>query len=279
MTTSPRGGHYITVWAPRQTGKSWTTRQVIKQVRAEGAFEIGVISLQSAKTINDEQSVLELFVDRLGQSFRRDFPVIQKWTQISSLFTSDYFSKPVILVVDEFDALQEGFINRFANEFRDMYLRRIDEDDVPSEEKSNLLRKKRLDEFQNIANFVYRDEALQGKPDESMLGSFHSLSESKMAPMLVTSSYLGILLDIMADYLEASRLSIFRMKPALEPKHGLEAVHRYAQAYGEPVNDKTASQINELCMADPFLISCVISSEFDDKDLTKKNGEQPYHSG
>ncbi|MEM7537998.1 MAG: hypothetical protein AAF639_37855, partial [Chloroflexota bacterium] len=129
-----------------------------------------------------------------------------------------------------------------------------------------------LDEFQNIANFVYRNQALTGEPDESMPGGFHSLSESKVAPMLVTGSYPGILLDIMAEYLEAGRLSIFRMKPSLEPKHGLEAVHRYAQAYGEPINDKTAPQINELCMADPFLISCVISSEFEDKDLTKKDG-------
>ncbi|MEM7536475.1 MAG: AAA-like domain-containing protein [Chloroflexota bacterium] len=133
------GGHYITVWAPRQTGKSWTTRQVIKQVRTEGVFETGVISLQSAKTLTEDQDVLELFVDRLNQWFDYDFPMIQKWSQLSSLFTSDYFSKPVILIIDEFDALQEDFINRFANEFREMYLRRVDEYDKPSGEKSNLL--------------------------------------------------------------------------------------------------------------------------------------------
>ncbi|MEM7537465.1 MAG: restriction endonuclease, partial [Chloroflexota bacterium] len=129
-----------------------------------------------------------------------------------------------------------------------------------------------LDEFQNIANYVYRDEACANRPMHSMPGSFHSLSESKVAPMLVTGSYPGILLDIMANYLEAGRLSIFRMKPFLEPKHGLEAVYRYAQMHNEPIQDETAEYINELCMSDPFLISCVISNEMEDKDLTKRKG-------
>ncbi|MEM7533365.1 MAG: restriction endonuclease [Chloroflexota bacterium] len=129
-----------------------------------------------------------------------------------------------------------------------------------------------LDEFQNIATHVYRNQAFQGTPHKTMPGSFHSLSESKVAPMLVTGSYPGILLEIMANYLEAGRLSIFRMKPSLEPKHGLEAVYRYAQFYHEPIKDETAEYINELCMSDPFLISCVISNELEGKDLTKRNG-------
>ncbi|MEM7532712.1 MAG: AAA-like domain-containing protein [Chloroflexota bacterium] len=133
------GGHYITVWAPRQTGKSWVMRQVIKRVRTRDDFEIGVISLQSAKNDTDDVDVLETFVDKLEQRFKKNFPKIQKWKEISSLFTSNYFSKPVILVIDEFDALQEDFINRFANEFRDIYLNRFDESGIPSGEKSILL--------------------------------------------------------------------------------------------------------------------------------------------
>ena len=45
-----------------------------------------------------------------------------------------------------------------------------------------------LDEFQNLAGNVYRDEKCEGKPDESMPGSFHSVVESKVAPMLVTGA-------------------------------------------------------------------------------------------
>ena len=127
-----------------------------------------------------------------------------------------------------------------------------------------------LDEFQNIATHVYPDSAFKAEPIESMPGSFHSLSESKIAPMLVTGSYIGILLDIMEKYLEAGRLSITRMKPSLDPKEGVLAVYKYAEVYDVPITNKTANQINELCMSDPFFISCVIHSNFEGKDLTNE---------
>jgi len=133
------GGHYVTVWAPRQTGKSWVTRQVIKRVKAEDVFDIGVISMQSAKKIKDDQRVLNFFVRKLRMRFKKPFPFIETWEELSSLFTSDYFDRPMILIIDEFDALQEEFINSFANEFRNMYLERMDESDLPSGEKNTLL--------------------------------------------------------------------------------------------------------------------------------------------
>jgi len=129
-----------------------------------------------------------------------------------------------------------------------------------------------LDEFQNIANHVYRNEACQGEPDDSMPGSFHSLSESKVAPMLVTGSYPGILIEIMAEHLEAGRLSIFRMKPYLTPDEGLAAVHQYADTYQLSVTDETAVQLSKLCGADPFLISCVMLNELDGKTLMTQDG-------
>lgn len=129
-----------------------------------------------------------------------------------------------------------------------------------------------LDEFQNIASFVYPDKEFKLKPIESMPGGFHSLSESKIAPMLVTGSYIGILMRIMEEYLEAGRLSISRFSPYLTPEEGLQAVYKYAEVYEQPITNQSAQQINELCMADPFFISCVILSEFREKDLTTTEG-------
>ena len=129
-----------------------------------------------------------------------------------------------------------------------------------------------LDEFQNIASFVYPDKEFKLKPIESMPGGFHSLSESKIAPMLVTGSYIGILMRIMEEYLEAGRLSISRFSPYLTPEEGLQAVYKYAEVYEQPITNQSAQQINELCMADPFFISCVILSEFAEKDLTTTDG-------
>ncbi|MEN8219653.1 MAG: hypothetical protein ABFS56_25540 [Pseudomonadota bacterium] len=129
-----------------------------------------------------------------------------------------------------------------------------------------------LDEFQNITQYIYRDEKCEGKPIESLAGSFHSLSESKIAPMLVTGSYVGWLLQVIAQYLEAGRLKHFYMSPYLTEDAGLQAVYKYAEFGQEAITNETALMINQLCMADPFFISCVIENQYEDKDLTTADG-------
>jgi hypothetical protein len=129
-----------------------------------------------------------------------------------------------------------------------------------------------LDEFQNITKYVYRDEQCKGEPDETLAGSYHSLSESKLAPMLVTGSYVAWLIQVINKYLEAGRLKITRMSPYLTKQAGLQAVYKYAVFYNQAINNKTAVEINELCMSDPFVISCVIQSDYKNKDLTTRDG-------
>ncbi len=129
-----------------------------------------------------------------------------------------------------------------------------------------------IDEFQNIANYVCRDEKCEGKPDESMAGSFHSTVESKVAPMLVTGSYVGLLLEIAGKYLEAGRLSNITMTPYLTEEEGLQAVYKYAEVFKKPITNDSAVLINRLCMSDPFLISCVFESDYEGGDLTTREG-------
>ncbi|WP_141698940.1 hypothetical protein, partial [Candidatus Marithrix sp. Canyon 246] len=129
-----------------------------------------------------------------------------------------------------------------------------------------------LDEFQNITQYIYRDEKCEGKPDETLAGSFHSLSESKLAPMLVTGSYVGWLIQIIGKYLEAGRLKRMYMSPYLAEDDALEAVYKYAEYCQEPITNETALMINKLCMSDPFFISCVIQNDSPNKDLTTADG-------
>ncbi len=129
-----------------------------------------------------------------------------------------------------------------------------------------------IDEFQNTGEYIYRDPACETARDETIPGTWHDLSESKLAPMLVTGSYVGWLINIIDTYLEAGRLKRFSLNPYLEPEAGLEAVYRYAAYYDEPITNETALQINRLCMSDPFFISCVIESDFEGKDLTTEEG-------
>ncbi|MDM8561373.1 hypothetical protein [Candidatus Parabeggiatoa sp. HSG14] len=129
-----------------------------------------------------------------------------------------------------------------------------------------------LDEFQYITQFIYRDENCKGQPDETLPGSYHSLSESKIAPMLVTGSYVGWLMKVISKYLEAGRLKPTHMSPYLTSDEGFQAVYQYAEFFQEPITNETAIQINELCLADPFFISCVIQSDYEGKELTTSEG-------
>ncbi len=116
-----KGGHYITVWAPRQTGKSWAMLEVIKKIQQADEFDVGYITMQSAKEEKTDEGVLNVFVSELRYWFEIDLPDVQSWKHLQDLFTRTYFSKPLILIVDEFDAIRNEFINKFANEFRKMY--------------------------------------------------------------------------------------------------------------------------------------------------------------
>ncbi|MCP4754962.1 MAG: hypothetical protein GY866_29140, partial [Proteobacteria bacterium] len=100
----------------------------------------------------------------------------------------------------------------------------------------------------------------------------HSTVESKIAPMLVTGSYVRWLIKIAGKYLEAGRLSKIRMTPYLTYEEGLQAVYKYADFHGEPISNETAILINQLCMSDPFFISCVFESDYEGRDLTTKEG-------
>ncbi len=137
--SSAEGGHYITVWAPRQTGKTWIMMQVARKIKELDDFKVAIITLQSAKEITTDEGVLDLFVKKLKQKFEKEFPKIKSWENLRELFTKKYFEKPLILILDEFDALKDTFINKFANEFRDIYLDRLNEEDRKTNEKSCLL--------------------------------------------------------------------------------------------------------------------------------------------
>lgn len=57
------GGHYITVWAPRQTGKTWLMQQIVKKIKEENnTFDVAILTMQSAKEEKTDKGVLEVFI-------------------------------------------------------------------------------------------------------------------------------------------------------------------------------------------------------------------------
>ncbi|MDM8519156.1 ATP-binding protein [Anaerolineales bacterium HSG6] len=138
--TPEKGGHYITVWGPRQSGKTWVMREVVRQLQAQQPeFEVAILSLQSARSGSTDEKILKLLVTQLKIGFKRDFPIINDWEQLPTLFTSDYFDKPVILILDEFDSMGTEHINQFATEFRHIYISRQNEVNQPTGQKTYLL--------------------------------------------------------------------------------------------------------------------------------------------
>ena len=134
-----KGGHYFTVWAPRQTGKTWVMQEVIEKIEQSGLFHTAIITLDRAKYEKDEKVIASILIEKLQIAFSKQFPQFQKISEISSLFTASYFQKPIILLLDEFDALEEEWINRFAGIFRDMFISRTNERNKGSKEKYYLL--------------------------------------------------------------------------------------------------------------------------------------------
>ncbi len=135
-------GHYITVWAPRQCGKTWVMQEAVERIRQTGCYNVGIISMERAKEVTEEEKVLRILIEELKNTFDISLPLtplIKEMSQLNTLFSKQYFQKPVILIIDEFDALEEIFINRLSGIFRYMGVNRTNERGKESKNKSNLL--------------------------------------------------------------------------------------------------------------------------------------------
>ena len=265
-----RLGKSRVILARRKSGKTGIVQRIFN--RLWSAKEIVIpfyFSIPEVKMWYPEFAIkyYRAFASQYISFFERDEKLVNRHLSLKQI--REYgLQKSISLFVDDVDSLSDdksmkyyGLMwetaytapNRFAS-FYDQRLLVI------------------LDEFQNISQYIYRDEACKDRPDETLAGSFHEVVESKIAPMLVTGSYVGWLLMLIDKYLEAARLKRQFMNPYLTPEEGLQAVYKYSEIFKIPITNTSAEQINCLCMSDPFFISCVIQSEYEEKDLTTKKG-------
>ncbi len=126
-----------------------------------------------------------------------------------------------------------------------------------------------IDEFQFLNGRIYRDKATKNLAD-SMVGGYLSTAESKIAPMLVTGSWVGWLMNMLIMLLP----SRFIMKPLenMGEDESIEMVFKYAGFFDVPVTEETAFLIAKLAEGNPFYISSILRSQFPDKDLTTLEG-------
>ncbi|HLP45108.1 MAG TPA: AAA-like domain-containing protein [Candidatus Deferrimicrobium sp.] len=181
------GGHYFTVWAPRQCGKTWLMQEVVQKIKKMGQYRVAMISMEPAKNKVSEEKILEIFVNKMTQGFQIQFPKINSISDISSLFTRQYFQEPVILIIDEFDSLEEEFINSFAGIFRDIYIGRTGEPEKTSNEKFHLLHGVALIGVRSVLGI------------ENVKGSPFNVQRSLHVPNLTYDEVKGMFADYQRD--------------------------------------------------------------------------------
>ncbi|MCP4131170.1 MAG: AAA family ATPase, partial [bacterium] len=133
------GGHYITVWAPRQTGKTWVMNEVLYRLEDDESFDVIKLNLESLKTEEAVDKILmyigEMVLEELNKkNIKTDSP-----KKFESIFKKDVLDKPLILILDEFDALSEDAISAIVGVFRNIYMFRKNKPGKSNEEKKYLL--------------------------------------------------------------------------------------------------------------------------------------------
>ncbi|MCP4149362.1 MAG: hypothetical protein GY757_16565 [bacterium] len=139
MGTPAEGGHYITVWAPRQTGKSWVMQQILLKLQKKKGFDVVVISLENLKNEENISKIITIIAREIGESLQKDFSGIDDPDKFQEIFRKGVLDKPLILILDEFDALCEMAINVLVGAFRNIYTARQYESAKPTGERKYLL--------------------------------------------------------------------------------------------------------------------------------------------
>ncbi len=134
-----KGGHYITVWAPRQTGKSWIMREVVLTLKQKTQFDVLILPLQHLSNVTDVNRVAEVLGEELIENLGVKKLSINTLEDFRLLFKRETLTKPLILILDEFDGLSESVLAGLVSFFRNIYHSRQNQVDKSTAEKDYLL--------------------------------------------------------------------------------------------------------------------------------------------
>jgi len=140
--TPAEGGHYITVWAPRQRGKSWLMQQAMWQLRSDpryAGFDVLKINLEHLKLTPDVVRIAQIIAREIGEKLALPISELQQLDDFYAIFKRDVLQKPLILILDEFDSLTPQAISGLVSVFRNIYNTRREQPDKSTAEKEYLL--------------------------------------------------------------------------------------------------------------------------------------------
>lgn len=133
-----KDGHYITIWAPRQCGKTWIMNQVFHRLGRDGRFHVLKLELESLKNASDPDEAVSCLGEKIIEYLNLDHAPVAGLQDLDSLFLKRNLQKPLILICDEFDALDDAAISGIVAIFRNIYNIRL-KDPGPSAGKEYLL--------------------------------------------------------------------------------------------------------------------------------------------
>jgi hypothetical protein len=126
-----------------------------------------------------------------------------------------------------------------------------------------------IDEFQFLNAMIYRDKDVKILAND-LAGGYLSTAESKIAPLLVSGSWVGWLMNELNMMLPARfRYEYLENMPEDE---AVEMVYKYSRYFDVPVTEETAYLMVKLAEGSPFYISSIIRSSFKNKSLTTVKG-------
>jgi hypothetical protein len=123
-----KGGHYFTIWAPRQTGKTWLIRQIQHAISQQYPDEVTVFNFSlgalRGMSLPEKQADIPIAFTRLIKRTFPGQPEIKNWDEFSVLFSKaeGLWDRPLILLIDEVDTIPLSFIDMMVAQFREMYL-------------------------------------------------------------------------------------------------------------------------------------------------------------
>ncbi|MDQ1354196.1 MAG: hypothetical protein QG657_4505, partial [Acidobacteriota bacterium] len=126
-----------------------------------------------------------------------------------------------------------------------------------------------IDEFQFLNAMFYRDKDMKMLVDD-LAGGYLSTAESKIAPLLVSGSWVGWLMKELSSMLPARfKYKFLRSMPENE---AAEMLYKYSEFFEVPIAEETAYSLINYTEGSPFYISAVFRSNYPEKDLTTIDG-------
>jgi len=99
-------------------------------------LKINLEILKRKKKVGD---IIKIIAREIGEGVSKTFKGIDDEDKFQGIFKNNVLNKPLILILDEFDAIAEEGINTIVSAFRNIYIHRRDEMDKTTGEKTYLL--------------------------------------------------------------------------------------------------------------------------------------------